>query len=75
MNIQIFGTKKDSETRKAERYFKERGIKFQSIDMNGTCGISSENTVTVTNDTIVTVCYSKLNTYQWFLRDSIFLHD
>ena len=33
MNIQIFGTKKSADTRKAERYFKERGIKFQSIDM------------------------------------------
>ncbi|SDB50017.1 arsenate reductase family protein [Butyrivibrio sp. INlla16] len=33
MNIQIFGTKKSSDTRKAERFFKERGIKFQSIDM------------------------------------------
>lgn len=33
MNIQIFGTKKCSDTKKAERYFKERGIKFQSIDM------------------------------------------
>ena len=33
MNIQIFGTKKSGDTRKAERFFKERGIKFQSIDM------------------------------------------
>ena len=33
MNIQIFGTKKCNDTKKAERYFKERGIKFQSIDM------------------------------------------
>ena len=33
MNIQIFGTKKCNETKKAERYFKERGIKFQCIDM------------------------------------------
>ena len=33
MNIQIFGTKKSADTRKAERYFKERGIKFQSVDM------------------------------------------
>ncbi len=33
MNIQIFGTKKSSDTRKAERFFKERGIKFQSIDL------------------------------------------
>ena len=33
MNIQIFGTKKSSDTRKAERWFKERRIKFQSIDL------------------------------------------
>ena len=33
MNIQIFGTKKSSDTRKAERFFKERGIKFQAIDL------------------------------------------
>lgn len=33
MNIQIFGTKKCHDTKKAERYFKERGIKFQFIDM------------------------------------------
>jgi arsenate reductase-like glutaredoxin family protein len=28
-----FGTKKSSDTRKAERYFKERGIRFQSVDL------------------------------------------
>ena len=33
MNIQIFGTKKDFDSKKAERYFKERGISFQFIDM------------------------------------------
>lgn len=33
MNIQIFGTKKCSDTRKAERFFKERGVKYQFIDM------------------------------------------
>ena len=33
MNIQIFGTKKSADTRKAERYFKERRIRFQSIDL------------------------------------------
>ncbi len=33
MNIQIFGTKKCSETRKAERFFKERGIKYQFVDL------------------------------------------
>ena len=34
MNIQIFGTKKCSDTRKAERFFKERGIKYQFVDMS-----------------------------------------
>lgn len=33
MNIQIFGTTKCFETKKAQRYFKERGVKFQFIDM------------------------------------------
>ena len=33
MNIQIFGTKKCNDTKKAERFFKERGIKFQFVDM------------------------------------------
>ncbi|MDO4403521.1 MAG: ArsC/Spx/MgsR family protein [Atopobiaceae bacterium] len=33
MNIQIFGTKKSSDTRKAERWFKERRIKFQYVNL------------------------------------------
>ena len=33
MNIQIFGTRKSSDTRKAERWFKERRIKAQVIDL------------------------------------------
>lgn len=33
MNIQIFGTKKCFDTKKAQRYFKERGIRFQMIDL------------------------------------------
>lgn len=33
MNIQIFGKAKCFDTKKAERYFKERGIKVQSIDL------------------------------------------
>lgn len=36
MNIQIFGTKKSFETKKAERFFKERNIKYQFIDMKET---------------------------------------
>ncbi|MCF0229967.1 MAG: ArsC family transcriptional regulator [Parasporobacterium sp.] len=34
MNIQIFGTKKSFDTKKAERYFKERRINYQFIDLN-----------------------------------------
>lgn len=33
MNIQIFGTSKCKDTRKAQRFFKERGIPFQYIDL------------------------------------------
>ena len=33
MNIQIFGTKKSFDTKKAQRYFKERRIKFQFVDL------------------------------------------
>ena len=34
MNIQIFGKSKCFDTKKAERYFKERGVKYQSIDIS-----------------------------------------
>lgn len=34
MNIQIFGRVKCFDTKKAQRYFKERGIKFQFIDIS-----------------------------------------
>ena len=34
MNIQIFGKSKCFDTKKAERYFKERRIKYQLIDLN-----------------------------------------
>ncbi len=33
MNIQIFGKSKCFDTKKAERYFKERGIRYQYIDL------------------------------------------
>ena len=33
MNIQIFGTAKSFDTKKAQRFFKERGIKFQFVDL------------------------------------------
>jgi arsenate reductase-like glutaredoxin family protein len=34
MNIQIFGAKKCFDTQKTERYFKERKIKYQYVDLN-----------------------------------------
>ena len=33
MNIQIFGSKKSNDSKKAERWFKERGIRYQFIDL------------------------------------------
>lgn len=33
MNIQIFGTTKCFDSKKAQRYFKERSVKFQFIDI------------------------------------------
>lgn len=33
MNIQIFGKSKCFDTKKAERWFKERRVKFQSVDI------------------------------------------
>jgi len=34
MNIQIIGKKKCQDTRKAERFFKERGYKFHKVDLS-----------------------------------------
>jgi len=34
VNIQIFGKSKCFDTKKAERYFKERRIKYQFVDIN-----------------------------------------
>jgi len=33
MNIQIFGLQKCADTRKTQRFFKERGIRFQFVDL------------------------------------------
>ena len=33
VNIQIFGSKKNNDSKKAERWFKERRIKYQYIDL------------------------------------------
>ena len=35
MNIQIFGKSKCFDTKKAERFFKERRIKYQRVDLLG----------------------------------------
>lgn len=40
MNIQIFGTSKSFDSKKAERWFKERRIKYQYIDLR-TKGLSA----------------------------------
>lgn len=37
MNIQIFGKSKCFDTKKAERYFKERRIKYQYVDLLRYC--------------------------------------
>ncbi len=34
MNVQIFGTRKSQDSKKALRFFKERGIKPQFVDLN-----------------------------------------
>jgi arsenate reductase len=33
VNVQLFGTKKCADSRKAERFFKERGVKVHVIDL------------------------------------------
>jgi arsenate reductase len=67
MNIQIFGTKKCFDTKKAERFFKERKIQFQFIDLNEKTMSKGEfnsiiNSVKI-NDLINTKAkeYTKLN--------------
>jgi len=48
MNIQIFGKNKCFDTRKTERYFKERRIKYQRIDILET-GLSRGEFASVKN--------------------------
>ena len=48
MNIQIFGKNKCFDTKKAERYFKERRIKYQFIDL-GRYGMSRRELESVKN--------------------------
>ena len=48
MNIQIFGKSKCFDTKKAERWFKERRIKFQAVDL-GKYGMSAGELKSVVN--------------------------
>ena len=48
MNIQIFGKNKCFDTRKAERYFKERRIRYQFVDIIK-CGMSRGELQSVCN--------------------------
>ena len=48
MNIQIFGTSKCFDTKKAQRYFKERRVKFQMVDLQK-YGISRGELTSVKN--------------------------
>ena len=48
MNIQIFGKTKCFDTKKAERYFKERRIKYQFVDL-GKYGMSRRELESVKN--------------------------
>lgn len=69
MNLQIFGTKKCNDTKKAQRFFKERGIKFQFIDLtqkamskgefNSVCGAvgGREKVIDTEKDEFVNVKY------------------
>ena len=74
MNIQIFGTKKCNDTKKAERFFKERGIKYQFVDMKEKCMSKGEFTLQ-TKD--VYVDYRKSGYSKQFFeahREEILLH-
>ena len=48
MNIQIYAVKKNFDQQKAERYFKERRVKFQAVDLIKT-GISPGELKSVKN--------------------------
>ena len=50
MNIQIFGKSKCFDTKKAERYFKERGVKYHSVNILEK-GLSKGELTSVINST------------------------
>ena len=71
MNIQIFGTRKCNDTKKAERFFKERGIKYQFIDMKEKGMSKGEfNSVAQTNGGLENMPFFRNSTLQIFFRRS-----
>ena len=72
MNIQIFGKPKCFDTKKAERYFKERGIKFQSIDLIQKGFSKGELTSVIAATGLASLADEKSGDYHLFmyLRDS-----
>ncbi|WP_294341713.1 arsenate reductase family protein [uncultured Clostridium sp.] len=64
MNIQIFGISKCFDTKKAERYFKERKIPFQYIDLSKKNISKGELNSVLKNVTLVDVINSNSKEYK-----------
>ena len=78
MNIQIFGKSKCFDTKKAERWFKERRIRFQSIDL-GKYGISPGALTSVppapmTPGTIITEAWAYEENGRWEQVEGEWIH-
>ena len=71
MNIQIFGLKKCFNTQKAERYFKERKIKYQFIDLSQKALSKGELDSVKTSVSINNLINSKVKEYKTLKLDSI----
>ena len=71
MNIQIFGVKKCFNTQKAERYFKERKIKYQFIDLNQKALSKGELDSVKASIGINNLINSKVKEYKTLNLDSI----
>ncbi len=66
LNIQIFGLTKCFDTKKAQRYFKERNIKFQFIDLAQKSMSKGElaSVMSATNSTIEDIVNEKSKMYE-----------
>lgn len=66
MNIKIFGLTKCFDTKKAQRYFKERNIKFQFIDLAQKSMSKGElaSVMSATNSTIEDIVNEKSKMYE-----------